>query len=61
MKYGKQMLAFVLLTITESMENAKAVQELLYMSPALRLAEINAPTGKFGLWINANVSQAAIL
>lgn len=49
MKYGKQMLAFVLLTITESMENAKAVQELLYMSPALRLAEINAPTGKFGL------------
>lgn len=48
MKYGRQLVVFVPLTITELMGSAKAAQETQFMSPALKLAGILAQTDKFG-------------
>lgn len=48
MKYGKQLVVFVLKTTTESMESVKPAQKIQFMSPAPRLAENHAQTDEFG-------------
>lgn len=61
MKYGKRLDVSVPQTITGSMVNAKTVWEIQFTSPALKVVGNHAQMGKFGWWINANASPAAIL